>query len=89
MHARPAATKESTSAGPVRSWAAWPVRTKMPVPMTAPTPRLVSCSGPRQRRSLFSPLASSRSMARGLRAKSGFSKLEPSFPGISGTRAPS
>ncbi len=42
MQARPDATKESMSAGPVLSWAATPVRTKMPVPMTAPTPRAVS-----------------------------------------------
>ena len=38
----------------------------MPAPMTAPTPRLVSCTGPSTRRSRFSPLSSSSSMAQGL-----------------------
>ncbi len=38
MQAMPATTNESISAGPVLSCAATPVRTKMPVPMMAPTP---------------------------------------------------
>ena len=42
----PATTNDSISAGPVVSCAATPVRTKMPVPMIAPTPRLVSWTGP-------------------------------------------
>src|ERR1043165_4992624 len=61
----PARTKESMSAGPVRSCAATPVRMKMPVPMIAPTPRLVSCTGPRMRRRRFSPSSSWRSMPSG------------------------
>ena len=74
MQAMPAATKDSMSAGPALSWAAWPVSTKMPVPMIAPTPRLVSCTGPRTRRRRFSPFASSRSMARGFRANKELAK---------------
>ena len=47
----PAATNDSIRAGPVRSCAAIPVSTKIPVPMIAPTPRLVSWTGPRILRS--------------------------------------
>ena len=54
-----AATIERDMAGPALSAAATPVRTKMPVPMIAPTPRLVNPTGPRTRRSRFSPLISS------------------------------
>ncbi len=39
MQATPAAPNDMMSAGPVLSWAATPVRTKIPVPMMAPTPR--------------------------------------------------
>ena len=54
MQAMPAATKESTRAGPVLSWAATPVSTKIPVPMIAPMPMLVSCSGPSTRGDMIS-----------------------------------
>jgi hypothetical protein len=70
MQAKPATTKESISAGPVLSWAATPVRTKMPVPMTAPTPRAESWTGPRQRRKRLSLCISSYNIDIGLRAKS-------------------
>ncbi len=72
MQAMPAVTNDSISAGPVLSCAATPVRTKIPVPMMAPTPRLVSDTGPRTRRSRCSPAISSRSILRGLVAKRGF-----------------
>src|SRR4029453_2030649 len=55
-------------AGPVVCRAMAPVVTKMPAPMTAPTPRAVSWTGPRTRRSRFSPFSSSRRGLRGLRA---------------------
>jgi hypothetical protein len=42
MQAMPATQNESIKAGPALSCAATPVKTKMPVPMIAPTPRLVS-----------------------------------------------
>src|SRR6185503_16309518 len=58
MQAMPANTNDSISAGPVLSCAATPVRTKIPVPMIAPTPRLVSATGPRTRRSRCSPAIS-------------------------------
>src|SRR5574341_255810 len=77
MQAIPDTTKESISAGPVRSWAATPVSTKMPVPMMAPMPRLESCTGPSTRRRRFSPFISSSSSDNGLRAKSWLAKLTP------------
>src|SRR5881296_2165692 len=64
-------TNDSISAGPVLSCAATPVSTKMPVPMIAPTPRLVSDTGPSTRRSRCSPAISSSRSFRGLVAKSG------------------
>ena len=39
-------------AGPASVPAASPVRTKIPVPMITPMPIVVSCTGPRARRSL-------------------------------------
>src|SRR5436305_13149329 len=71
VEARPETTNDSISAGPVLSWAAMPVSTKMPVPMMAPTPRAESWTGPRTRRSRFSPFISSRRSARGFLAKRG------------------
>src|SRR5579872_5218483 len=65
MQVMPETTKESIRAGPVRSCAATPVSTKMPVPMMAPTPKLESWTGPRMRRSRFSLRSSSSSMACG------------------------
>ena len=53
MQVTPETMNDSISAGPVRSCAATPVRTKMPVPMIAPTPRLESCTGPSTRRRRF------------------------------------
>src|SRR5512140_851150 len=70
MQVMPETTYESMSAGPATLCAAAPVATKMPAPMIAPIPRLVSWTGPRTRRSRFSPFISSRSMASGLRANS-------------------
>src|SRR6185295_10135794 len=74
MQASPEATNDSIRAGPVLSWAATPVSTKMPVPMTAPTPRAVSCSGPSTRRRRFSPFISSSRRLRGLVANRGLAK---------------
>src|SRR5262245_28464184 len=59
------------SAGPAVT-TPFPMRTKMPVPMMAPTPRAVSWIGPSTRLSRFSPLASSRMSDRGFRANRGF-----------------
>ena len=70
MQVIPATTYESISAGPAMSCAASPVATKMPAPMIAPTPRLVSVTGPSTRRSRFSPFISSRSSSSGFLAKS-------------------
>jgi hypothetical protein len=61
---------DTMSAGPASLRAAEPVATKMPAPMIAPTPRLVSWTGPRIRRRRFSPFISSSSRLSGLRAKS-------------------
>ncbi len=36
-------------AGPALAEATWPVRTKMPAPMMAPTPRLIRLMGPSER----------------------------------------
>src|SRR5712691_2125234 len=77
MQARPDTTKETIRAGPVRSWAAWPVKTKIPVPMTAPTPRAESWTGPSTRRRRFSPFISSYSIESGLRAKSWLVAIDP------------
>ncbi len=41
---KPANTNESATAGPACTPAAFPVSTKIPVPMTTPTPKTVSCS---------------------------------------------
>ena len=38
-----------TMAGPALAAAAWPVRTKIPVPMIAPTPSMTSWVGPSTR----------------------------------------
>src|SRR5439155_1693886 len=70
MQVTPATTYESMSAGPATLCAAAPVATKMPAPMMAPTPRLVSWTGPRTRRSRFSPAISSNSWLRDLVANS-------------------
>src|SRR5438128_10765436 len=56
--------------GPALSCAASPVSTKMPAPMMAPTPREVSATGPRTRRSRCSPASSASSTSTGLTAKS-------------------
>ena len=72
-------TKESISAGPALSWAAMPVSTKMPVPMMAPMPRLVSCTGPSTRRRRFSPFISSSSSSSGFLAKSGLPMRAPGW----------
>jgi hypothetical protein len=72
MHAIPAAANERITPGPALSCAATPVRTNMPVPITAPTPRLVKVTGPRTRRSRFSPFNSSSSRLRGFLSNSGF-----------------
>src|SRR2546423_222790 len=61
----PATTNDSISAGPALLLAATPVSTKMPVPMVAPTPILVSCSGPSTRRRRPSPAISFRSSSSG------------------------
>src|SRR5688572_24983363 len=45
----PATTIDSTTAGPACAAAAWPVSTKMPVPMMAPIPRSVRSTGPSTR----------------------------------------
>ncbi len=68
MQASPATTNESIRAGPALSCAATPVRTKIPVPMIAPTPRLVRPTGPSTRFSRPFPSISSRSMLRGFLA---------------------
>src|SRR6185436_10543177 len=77
MQANPATTNESIRAGPVLSWAATPVSTKMPVPMMAPTPRLVSWTGPRTRRSRFSLFISSSRRLSGLVANNGLPRVHP------------
>ena len=76
MQARPATTKDNMRAGPVLSWAATPVSTKMPVPMTAPTPSAESWTGPSTRRRRFSPFISSYNIHIGLRVKSGLLAIE-------------
>ena len=45
----PATTIDNTTAGPACAAAAWPVRTKMPVPMMAPMPSRVRSIGPSTR----------------------------------------
>src|SRR6185503_8102879 len=76
MQASPATTSDNMSAGPVLSWAATPVSTKMPVPMTAPTPSAESWTGPSTRRRRFSPFISSYSIDIGLRAKNWLLAIE-------------
>src|SRR6185295_11672213 len=76
MQASPATTKDNMRAGPVLSWAATPVSTKMPVPMTAPTPSAESWTGPSTRRRRFSPFISSYNIHIGLRVKSGLLAIE-------------
>src|SRR5215475_3898042 len=56
-------------AGPAVLCAAAPVATKIPAPMIAPTPRLVSCTGPSTRLSLCSPFISSKRRESGFLAK--------------------
>src|SRR5579862_8794774 len=70
MQVMPETTKESMRAGPVRSCAATPVSTKMPVPMIAPTPKAESWTGPRMRRRRLSLRSSSSSIACGFLWKS-------------------
>src|SRR6187455_1710252 len=55
-----------TMPGPAFAAAAWPVSTKMPVPMIAPMPSAMRFIGPRTRRSPCVPAADSR------RAEMGF-----------------
>src|SRR5215813_3688147 len=69
MQATPDVTNDRISAGPALSCAACPVSMKMPVPMTAPTPRAVSWTGPSTRRRRSSPCISSSSCFSGLVAK--------------------
>lgn len=66
MQATPATVNDSIKAGPVLSCAVNPTRTKIPVPMIAPTPRLVRVIGPRTRRRRFSPFISSNNIESGL-----------------------
>src|SRR6476620_7234842 len=49
----------------------------MPVPIIAPTPSAVSCTGPRMRRSRFSPAISLRSMLSGFVANRLLAMNEP------------
>src|SRR5689334_18579013 len=69
------------SAGPDVWRAMAPVVTKMPEPMTAPTPRLVSCTGPSTRRSRLSPAASASSVEIDLRTKSERATAPPPLAG--------
>src|SRR5438045_2400601 len=59
MQVTPANMYETMRAGPAVLFAASPVATKMPAPMTAPMPRAVSVTGPRMRRKRCSPAISS------------------------------
>src|SRR6266850_5443932 len=68
------------SAGPAVLRATAPVETKIPAPITAPIPRLVSVTGPRTRRNRFSPFISSRRRLRGFVANSLFAIQRP--PGL-------
>src|SRR6266571_2869074 len=61
----PATVYDSISAGPPTLCAAAPVATKMPAPMMAPMPRLVSWIGPSTRRRRCSPFISSSRISRG------------------------
>src|SRR5438045_3525034 len=70
MQVTPAATYETIKAGPAVLLAASPVATKMPAPITAPTPRLVSVTGPSTRRRRCSPAISSSRTCRDFLAKS-------------------
>src|SRR4029453_9647608 len=63
MQVIPATAYEPISGGPATLRAAAPVATKIPAPMIAPTPRLVSWIGPSTRRSRFSPAISSSNWA--------------------------
>src|SRR5262249_46002689 len=76
----------SMRAGPVVSRAIAPVVTKIPAPMMAPMPMLVSCTGPSTRRSRPA-WASWSSRASGFRAKSWL--IRTSAPVIGGGPAPS
>src|SRR5260221_2611565 len=67
-------------AGPAMLRAIAPVETKIPAPITAPIPRLVSVTGPRTRRSRFSPFISSRRRLRGFVAKSLLAIRKPPPP---------
>src|SRR5262249_34096214 len=90
MQVMPAAVYESISTGPATLCAAAPVATKIPAPMIAPTPRPVSCTGPRIRRSLLSLSASSSRSFNDLVAKSWFSDTRgppPGFNSVLGRRA--
>src|SRR5512143_3392974 len=49
---------EIGTAGPAYNAAAWPVSTKIPAPMTAPTPSVTRLKGPRVRLRDLSPVAS-------------------------------
>ena len=53
----PARIIDSTIAGPAYCAAAWPVSTKMPVPMMAPMPSVTRLIGPSTRFSECSPVA--------------------------------
>src|SRR5580692_1404922 len=67
----PATTNDSTTAGPALSAAAWPVSTKIPVPMMAPTPSSMRSIAPSARLSPRSSAASERRVSIDLVAKSG------------------
>src|SRR3954463_15952279 len=62
-------TIERVSAGPACWEATSPLRTKMPAPITAPTPSVTSASGPSSRRSVPAPASASR-VARSFLTKS-------------------
>src|SRR5436853_336060 len=72
MHARPAIVYDSISAGPATSFAAEPVATKMPAPITAPTPSDVSVTGPNTRLRRCSPAISASSVSSDFLAQSCF-----------------
>src|SRR6185437_14163031 len=58
----PAMMKERTIAGPAAVAATGPVRTKIPVPMMAPMPRVTRFTGPSERLSECSPVSEASAM---------------------------
>src|SRR5689334_8921348 len=64
MQVTPATTYDTVSAGPAVLCAAAPVATKIPAPITAPTPNAVKLTGPSARFSRFSlSISASRSFS--------------------------